>query len=126
MADVWILDSDSILHTQVLQYLLCEPQNFSPFIQFFRTQILHAATPICDFVVVLYSIVCLLFAATTGAIVQVPFFATMKVLGMLRVPPEEEHEGLDISHHGGSAYPREFSRLGGDLSLHGGSGQVVR
>ena len=51
---------------------------------------------------------------------QVPFFAGMKVLGMLRVPPEEEHEGLDISHHGGSAYPKEFSRLAGDLSHHGG------
>lgn len=53
---------------------------------------------------------------------QVPFFAAMKIFGLLRVPPEQEHEGLDISHHGGSAYPKEFVKLekGGDLSQHGG------
>jgi hypothetical protein len=29
----------------------------------------------------------------------------MKKVGILRVPPEEETLGLDVSHHGGSAYP---------------------
>lgn len=43
---------------------------------------------------------------------QVPFFALLKVLGLLRVLPEQEHEGLDISHHGGSAYPKEMIRAG--------------
>lgn len=54
--------------------------------------------------------------------VQIPFFAAMKIFGLLRVPPEQEHEGLDISHHGGSAYPKEFVKLekGGDGSQHGG------
>ena len=46
----------------------------------------------------------------------------MKVFGLLRVPPEQEHEGLDISHHGGSAYPKELAKLekGADISQHGG------
>lgn len=33
-----------------------------------------------------------------------PFFYVMKVLGLLRVDEAEERMGLDISHHGGSAY----------------------
>ena len=42
---------------------------------------------------------------------QLPFFFLMKFLGLLRVSPEEEHEGLDISHHGGSAYPKDMIRM---------------
>lgn len=61
----------------------------------------------------------LLVAAIVGIIVifswvmghMVPFFFLMKALGLLRVSPEEEHEGLDISHHGGSAYPSDQIRL---------------
>ncbi len=32
-------------------------------------------------------------------------FAVLKAVGMLRVAPEEEHEGLDVSEHGMHAYP---------------------
>ena len=31
-------------------------------------------------------------------------FFIMKQMGILRVPHEEEEEGLDVSHHGGSGY----------------------
>lgn len=34
-------------------------------------------------------------------------FLALKYAGILRVPPEEESEGLDTSHHGGSAYDLE-------------------
>eukprot|EP01026_Neomeris_dumetosa_P057864 TRINITY_DN534_c0_g1_i4.p1 TRINITY_DN534_c0_g1~~TRINITY_DN534_c0_g1_i4.p1 ORF type:complete len:545 (+),score=79.52 TRINITY_DN534_c0_g1_i4:191-1636(+) len=40
-----------------------------------------------------------------------PFFFVMKLLGLLRVKPEEELAGLDKSHHGGSAYPGEEKAL---------------
>lgn len=33
-----------------------------------------------------------------------PFFYLMKMLGLLRVDEAEERMGLDVSHHGGSAY----------------------
>lgn len=35
---------------------------------------------------------------------MIPFFFILKQVGLLRVDPEEEHMGLDVSHHGGSAY----------------------
>mmetsp|Transcript_16517 Transcript_16517/g.42135 ORF Transcript_16517/g.42135 Transcript_16517/m.42135 type:complete len:472 (-) Transcript_16517:82-1497(-) len=34
-----------------------------------------------------------------------PFFVIMMKIGWLRSPPEEEEAGMDISKHGGSAYP---------------------
>mmetsp|Transcript_2810 Transcript_2810/g.8576 ORF Transcript_2810/g.8576 Transcript_2810/m.8576 type:complete len:508 (-) Transcript_2810:164-1687(-) len=34
-----------------------------------------------------------------------PFFILMKVLGILRISPEDEVLGNDVSKHGGSAYP---------------------
>jgi len=33
-----------------------------------------------------------------------PFFYALKMTGQLRVPVEEEDQGLDVSHHGGDAY----------------------
>eukprot|EP00210_Caulerpa_lentillifera_P003868 g3695.t1 len=38
---------------------------------------------------------------------MLPFFFITKILGLLRVSNAEEHEGLDVSHHGGAAYPKD-------------------
>lgn len=38
-----------------------------------------------------------------------PFFYSLRLMGILRVPMEEEDVGLDISHHGGEAYNIEVS-----------------
>jgi Amt family ammonium transporter len=37
-----------------------------------------------------------------------PFYS-LRLMGILRVPMEEEDVGLDISHHGGEAYNIEVS-----------------
>eukprot|EP01025_Chloroclados_australasicus_P016082 TRINITY_DN178_c0_g1_i2.p1 TRINITY_DN178_c0_g1~~TRINITY_DN178_c0_g1_i2.p1 ORF type:complete len:525 (+),score=87.28 TRINITY_DN178_c0_g1_i2:258-1832(+) len=63
-----------------------------------------------------------LILAITGWVlgIMVPFFLLMKVLGLLRVDESEERAGLDISHHGGSAYEtdqvKEASN-GSDMAL---------
>jgi len=36
-----------------------------------------------------------------------PFFLILKKIGLFRVDPEIEAAGLDVSHHGGSAYPHD-------------------
>ena len=36
---------------------------------------------------------------------MLPFFYAVNAVGWLRSPPEEEEAGMDISKHGGSAYP---------------------
>ena len=36
-----------------------------------------------------------------------PYFIILKKLNLFRVPPEVEAAGLDVSHHGGSAYPHD-------------------
>lgn len=64
----------------------------------------------------------LLVAAIVGIIVifawvsfwMVPFFFATKMLGLLRVSPEEEDVGLDISHHGGGAYPTDMVKMEGE------------
>lgn len=35
---------------------------------------------------------------------MIPFFFVMRMIGLLRVDEAEERMGLDVSHHGGSAY----------------------
>lgn len=49
-------------------------------------------------------------AAITGWVLghMIPFFFLTRLLGLLRVSAAEEHEGLDISHHGGTAYPTDI------------------
>ncbi|GMH37087.1 hypothetical protein BSKO_04960 [Bryopsis sp. KO-2023] len=67
----------------------------------------------------------LLVAAITGIMAifmwvmchMVPFFYMAKSLGLLRVSPMEEHDGLDISHHGGAAYPTD--KIDGNGALSG-------
>ena len=46
----------------------------------------------------------LVIAAWTLGI-MFPFFYMLRLLGILRVPPEAEVAGLDISYHGGHSYP---------------------
>ena len=48
-----------------------------------------------------------------------PFFMLLKKLNLFRVSPEVEAQGLDVSHHGGSAYPHEAAGKGAN---GGGSG----
>lgn len=45
---------------------------------------------------------------------MVPFFYLLKALGLLRVGANEEQLGLDMTHHGGSAYPEESTGLAKD------------
>lgn len=57
----------------------------------------------------------LLITAITGIVAicgwvlghMFPFFFVTRILGLLRVPAAEEQQGLDVSHHGGSAYPKD-------------------
>mmetsp|Transcript_9350 Transcript_9350/g.34302 ORF Transcript_9350/g.34302 Transcript_9350/m.34302 type:complete len:490 (-) Transcript_9350:247-1716(-) len=39
------------------------------------------------------------------------FFFLLKTIGALRIPPEEEEMGLDVSHHGGHAYETEDTKV---------------
>lgn len=39
--------------------------------------------------------------------IMTPFFIILKKVGLFRVAPEIEAAGLDVSHHGGSAYPHD-------------------
>jgi len=49
-------------------------------------------------------------AAISGWVLghMIPFFFLTRLLGLLRVSAAEEHEGLDVSHHGGTAYPTDI------------------
>jgi Amt family ammonium transporter len=51
--------------------------------------------------------------------IMFPFFFILKKLGQFRVAPEIEAAGLDVSHHGGSAYPHdpETARAKGGISM---------
>jgi ammonium transporter, Amt family len=37
-------------------------------------------------------------------VTMAPFFFLLKKIGLLRISPEEEMQGVDVSYHGGSAY----------------------
>jgi len=39
--------------------------------------------------------------------IMTPYFLLLKKLNLFRVDPEVEAAGLDVSHHGGSAYPHD-------------------
>ena len=64
----------------------------------------------CQIVIILA-----IFAWTMG--IMVPFFLVLKKLNMFRVPPEVESAGLDVSHHGGSAYPHEPETAGSGVTI---------
>ncbi|KAL4458386.1 hypothetical protein ABPG75_013251 [Micractinium tetrahymenae] len=53
--------------------------------------------------------------------IMTPFFIILKKVGLFRVSPEVEAQGLDVSHHGGSAYPHE----GGKGTNGTGKGDMV-
>jgi Amt family ammonium transporter len=58
---------------------------------------------------------------------MLPFFFLLKKLGLFRVSPEDETEGLDHSYHGGSAYvggPEDTSTRKGGYGLNGGGMEV--
>ena len=46
-------------------------------------------------------------------------FVALKALGVLRVSPEEEQAGLDLSEHGMHAYPPQWV-----VDTHGGFGTI--
>ena len=48
----------------------------------------------------LAAVMVMIWSMGMGAVV----FGAMRLAGILRISPEEEHEGLDMSHHGGAAY----------------------
>lgn len=56
--------------------------------------------------------VCILVVAAWTLGLMTPFFMLLKKLNLFRVAPEVEAQGLDVSHHGGSAYPHEAAGKG--------------
>ena len=57
------------------------------------------------------------FVAAIVTAIMLPFFLIIKKLGLMRVSPEVEALGLDVSHHGGSAYPHDKSTSKGDMAM---------
>ncbi|KAG8464576.1 hypothetical protein KFE25_009944 [Diacronema lutheri] len=62
----------------------------------------------------------LCITAWTTAI-MLPFFTLMKLFGLLRIPEEMELIGIDVSKHGGFAYPEGLIVVSPPPSLHGPS-----
>jgi len=56
-------------------------------------------------------ICCLIVVFLWTAAHMGPFFYVMKGAGLFRVPPEMEEEGLDVSKHGGHAYPDQIKTI---------------
>lgn len=57
---------------------------------------------------------------------MLPFWFLLKVLGLFRVPANEETVGLDASYHGGTAYPGHGADdfLDKSTSRHGKEGKI--
>jgi Amt family ammonium transporter len=68
----------------------------------------------------------LVIAAWTMGIMY-PFFLILYKSGIMRVPPEVEAAGLDVSYHGGSSYPGHHEEIGvlGGTASRGVSGGIV-
>ena len=60
-------------------------------------------------------IILAILAWTMG--IMTPFFMILKRLNLFRVPPEVESAGLDVSHHGGSAYPHDPELAGSGVTI---------
>ncbi|PSC68349.1 ammonium transporter [Micractinium conductrix] len=56
---------------------------------------------------------CILVVGAWTLALMTPFFMLLKKVGLFRVSPEVEAQGLDVSHHGGSAYPHETKGANG-------------
>ncbi|KAK9809380.1 hypothetical protein WJX73_010467 [Symbiochloris irregularis] len=52
---------------------------------------------------------------------MLPFFFILKILGILRVPAEEETLGIDESYHGGHAYPGHGAEYDSSMSKSNGN-----
>lgn len=63
------------------------------------------------------TIVYILVIAGWVLAITVPFFYIIKKLGQFRVDPEVEAAGLDVSHHGGSAYPHDPTSAKSGMTL---------
>lgn len=50
--------------------------------------------------------------------ITLPFFYAIKKLGQFRVDPEVEAAGLDVSHHGGSAYPHDPTSAKASMTIN--------
>ncbi|GAB4822138.1 hypothetical protein N2152v2_009184 [Parachlorella kessleri] len=57
--------------------------------------------------------------------IMTPFFFIIKRIGLMRVAPEVEAEGLDVSLHGGSAYPHDKTGGAGKLDNMVGGGPNI-
>ena len=66
------------------------------------------------------NIVYILVIAAWTIGLMAPFFWMLKKAGILRVPPEIEVTGLDVSYHGGTSYPGHMDTNPG--GGHGGGG----
>ncbi|KAI7840216.1 hypothetical protein COHA_005998 [Chlorella ohadii] len=71
------------------------------------------------------ALVCIVVVAAWVLAIMTPFFMLLKKLGMFRVSPEVEAQGLDVSHHGGSAYPHEEGKNGKALESFGLTADMV-
>lgn len=53
--------------------------------------------------------------------IMYPFFLILYKSGIMRVPPEAEAAGLDVSYHGGSSYPGHREEMAGNNGIRNGA-----